>query len=100
MPPASRPWRASLQQRTRYVRDLARSISHEFKTPLAAMSGTLEVLGDHLDDMSPEERRHFIDNLAGDVVRLESLTQRLLELARADMRDQAKGESNDRLGGG
>ncbi|MXY55401.1 MAG: HAMP domain-containing protein [Gammaproteobacteria bacterium] len=83
----------SLQQRTRYVRDLARSISHEFKTPLAAMSGTLEVLGDHLDDMTPEERRHFIDNLAGDVARLESLTQRLLELARADMRDQAKGES-------
>ncbi|MCY3620499.1 MAG: HAMP domain-containing sensor histidine kinase [Gammaproteobacteria bacterium] len=85
---------ASLQQRTQYVRDLARSISHEFKTPLAAMAATLEVLGDHLDDMTPEERRHFIDNLTGDVARLESLTQRLLELARADMRDQAKGESN------
>ena len=84
----------SLQQRTQYVRDLARSISHEFKTPLAAMAGTLEVLGDHLDDMTPEERRHFIDNLAGDVARLESLTRRLLELARADMHDQAKGVSN------
>ncbi|MDE0036845.1 MAG: HAMP domain-containing sensor histidine kinase [Gammaproteobacteria bacterium] len=85
---------ASLQQRTQYVRDLARSISHEFKTPLAAMTGTLEVLGDHLDDMTPEERRHFIDNLAGDVARLESLTQRLLQLARADMHDQAKGVSD------
>ena len=84
----------SLQQRTRYVRDLARSISHEFKTPLAAMTGTLEVLGDHLDDMTPRERRHFIDNLAGDVARLESLTRRLLELARADMQDQAEGVSN------
>ena len=84
----------SLQQRTQYVRDLARSISHEFKTPLAAMTGTLEVLDDHLDDMTVEERRHFIDNLAGDVARLESLTRRLLELARADMHDQAKGESD------
>ena len=84
---------ASLQQRTRYVRDLARSISHEFKTPLAAMTGTLEVLADHLDDMSPAERRHFIDNLAGDVARLENLTRRLLELARADMRDQAMGDT-------
>ena len=84
---------ASLQQRTRYVRDLARSISHEFKTPLAAMSGTLEVLADHLADMTPQERRHFIDNLAGDVARLELLTRRLLELARADMRDQAEGVS-------
>lgn len=84
----------SLQQRTQYVRDLARSISHEFKTPLAAMTGTLEVLGDHLDDMTPEERRHFIDNLAGDVARLESLTRRLLELARADMHEQAEGVSD------
>lgn len=84
----------SLQQRTQYVRDLARSISHEFKTPLAAMTGTLEVLADHLDDMTPEERRHFIDNLAGDVARLESLTRRLLELARADMHEQAEGVSD------
>ena len=84
---------ASLQHRTRYVRDLARSISHEFKTPLAAMSGTLEVLADHLDDMTPGERRHFIDNLTGDVSRLESLTRRLLELARADMHDQDEGVS-------
>ena len=83
---------ASLQHRTRYVRDLARSISHEFKTPLAAMSGTLEVLADH-DDMTPGERRHFIDNLTGDVSRLESLTRRLLELARADMHDQDEGVS-------
>ena len=84
---------ASLQQRTHYVRDLARSISHEFKTPLAAMAGTLEVLTDHMHDMTTEERRHFIDNLAGDVARLESLTRRLLELARADMRDQTAGET-------
>lgn len=84
----------SLQQRTQYVRDLARSISHEFKTPLAAMTGTLEVLADHLEDMTPEERRHFIDNLAGDVARLESLTRRLLELARADMHEQAEGVSD------
>ena len=84
---------ASLQQRTRYVRDLARSMSHEFKTPLAAMTGTLEVLADHLDDMTPAERRHFIDNLGGDVARLGNLTRRLLELARADMRDQATGDT-------
>ena len=84
----------SLQQRTRYIRDLARSISHEFKTPLAAMNGTLEVLGDHLDDMTPQERRHFIDNLAGDAARLQSLTQRLFQLAQADMHDQVEGVSN------
>jgi len=84
---------ASLQRRAGYVRELARSISHEFKTPLAAMSGALEVLADHFDEMTGTERRRFLDNLAGDVARLENLTTRLMELARADMRDQATGVS-------
>lgn len=75
----------SLQRRTNYVRDLSRNVSHEFKTPIAAMSGTLEVLSDHLDDMSPAERARFLANLTGDVRRLERLTRRLLELAQADM---------------
>ena len=81
----------SLQRRTGYVRDLARSISHEFKTPLAAMSGALEVLGDHFDHMTRAERERFIGNLAGDVARIETLTRRLLELAQADMRGKPVG---------
>ena len=84
----------SLQRRTGYVRDLARSISHEFKTPLAAMSGALEVLADHFEQMTRAERERFIGNLAGDVARLESLTRRLLELAQADMRDRPEGTSS------
>lgn len=83
----------SLQRRTGYVRDLARSISHEFKTPLAAMSGALEVLADHFDHMTRGERERFIGNLAGDVARLESLTRRLLELAHAEMRGKPVGTS-------
>jgi signal transduction histidine kinase len=34
--------------------------------------------------MAPEDRGRFLDNLAGDVARLERLTRRLLDLARAD----------------
>lgn len=82
---------ASLQRRTGYVRDLARSISHEFKTPLAAMTGALEVLADHFDHMTRAERERFLGNLAGDVARIESLTRRLLELAQADMRGKPVG---------
>lgn len=81
----------SLQRRTGYVRDLARSISHEFKTPLAAMTGALEVLADHFDHMTRAERERFIGNLASDVARIESLTRRLLELAQADMRGKPVG---------
>ncbi|MYE13566.1 MAG: HAMP domain-containing histidine kinase [Gammaproteobacteria bacterium] len=76
---------SNLQWRAGYVRDLARHVSHEFKTPITAIQGAVEVLRDHFDNMSAAERTHFLDNVASDVERLDRLTQRLLELARADM---------------
>ena len=87
---------ASLQQRTTYVRELSRSVGHEFKTPIAAMAGTLEVLEDHIDEMETTERDHFLKNLTEDIDRLERLTQRLLELAHADMRGPSKSQSSIR----
>lgn len=75
----------NLQQRTRYVRDLAYSISHEFKTPIAAVLGAAELMGDQGDELTPEEVRHFANNIAADMARLDRLTQRLLALAQAEM---------------
>ena len=75
----------NLQQRTVFLRDFAQHVSHEFKTPLAALRGTVEVLHDHLDEMTPEERRRFLDNARSDVERLNRLMLRLLELAQADI---------------
>ena len=75
----------SLQQRARYVRDFARHVNHEFKTPIAAMRGAVELLREHVDTMSEDETRRFLGNLDDDIERLERLTMRLLELADADM---------------
>ena len=75
----------SLQQRAGYVRDFARHVNHEFKTPIAAMRGAVELLREHIDQMTPEERRRFLENVDADIDRLERLTMRLLELADADM---------------
>ena len=75
----------NLQQRTVFLRDFAQHVSHEFKTPLTALGGTVEVLRDHLDDMTPAQRQHFLDNARSDVDRLNHLTLRLLELAQADI---------------
>ena len=75
----------SLQQRAGYVRDFARHVNHEFKTPIAAMRGAVELLREHIDQMTPEERRRFLGNVDADIDRLERLTMRLLELADADM---------------
>ena len=76
---------ASLQHRASYVRNLARHINHEFKTPIAAAKGALELLQDQFSTMTEAEARRFIDNMAGDVSRLERLTTRLLELAQVNM---------------
>lgn len=74
----------ALQQRSTYLRDFASRISHEFKTPLTAIRGSAELLGEHRDTMSDDERSHFINNILADTDRLKQLTNRLLELARAD----------------
>lgn len=75
----------SLDKRARYLRDFASSVSHEFKTPLTAISGAIELLQDHGKDMAPEERSKFLANMAADAERLSRLVRRLMELARADV---------------
>jgi signal transduction histidine kinase len=74
-----------LSQRAEYIRGFAASLSHEFKTPLAAIAGTAELLRDHAAGMSAEERDRFLGNLVADTQRLSVLVHRVLELARADM---------------
>ena len=76
---------ARIERRSRYLRDFAAAVSHEFKTPIAGIRGALELLEDHEDAMSPEERRRFLSNATKDADRLSLLLERLLHLARADM---------------
>lgn len=74
----------AIERRSRYLRDFAAAVSHEFKTPLAGIRGATELLQDH-EEMSPTERRRFLGNIAADTERLSQLVARLLDLARADM---------------
>lgn len=75
----------SIEKRSRYLRDFASSVSHEFKTPLAAISGAIELLQDHGADMAPADRARFLANMSADAERLSRLVRRLMELARADV---------------
>jgi signal transduction histidine kinase len=85
---------AAIERRSRYLRDFAHAVSHEFKTPLAGIRGAVELLQDHHDTMSAEERQRFLANAATDADRLALLVTRLLELARADM-TRVDGASSD-----
>ena len=76
---------ARIERRSRYLKDFAAAVSHEFKTPLAGIRGALELLDEHGDTMSAADRHRFIGNAGADAERLSRLVQRLLDLARADM---------------
>jgi signal transduction histidine kinase len=75
----------AITRRSRYLRDFAAALSHEFKTPLASVGGAVELLQDHYETMSQAERERFLANIAADTARLSQLVARLLDLARADM---------------
>ncbi len=63
-------------------RDLVANVSHELKTPLAAIKGLLELLeSDHVDDA---HRREFLDLMSAEAGRLERLVEEQLQLARLD----------------
>lgn len=75
----------TLETRANYIRDFAAQVSHEFKTPLTAMQGAVEMLREHGAAMSEAERSRFLEILDRDARRLSQLVRRLLELARADV---------------
>lgn len=85
----------TLETRANYISDFAAQVSHEFKTPLTAMQGAVEMLREHGPGMSPEEQARFLDILERDTRRLSELVRRLLELARADMTPAAATETAD-----
>lgn len=76
---------ATLDQRARYIIAFAASVSHEFKTPLAGLRGAAELLEDHADTLSGDERDRLLAVVSTSTRRLDQLVGRLLELARADM---------------
>jgi len=63
-------------------RDLVANVSHELKTPVAAIRGFLELMED--DTMHPEARREFLSLMDAEAARLQRLVDEQLQLARLD----------------
>lgn len=75
----------TLQKRADYIQNFARHVSHEFKTPITAIQGSVELMQDLGQEMSQEDQNHFLKNMGQDVRHLDQLTRGLLNFARADM---------------
>ena len=75
--------------------DFISSVSHQFKTPLAAMEGYGALLG--RDNLSTEERREYSQRLSSASRRLGRLTESILLLSRLESGSQAIERSPVRL---
>ena len=68
-------------------RELVANISHDLRTPLATLQGTIETLWLKRDKMTPDEQRQYLELSLGYSERLRKLIGELFELAILDTRD-------------
>ncbi|WNW12215.1 two-component system sensor histidine kinase CreC [Pseudomonas sp. DTU_2021_1001937_2_SI_NGA_ILE_001] len=66
-----------------YVERYVHTLTHELKSPLAAIRGAAELLQ---DEMPPEQRQRFAGNIEDESRRMQQLIERLLNLAMVEQR--------------
>ena len=74
-----------------YVEHYVQHMTHEMKSPLAAIRGAAELLGEH--DLPPAERQRFAGNVQAQSERLQALIDKLLRLAQLEQLRQLESRS-------
>ena len=77
----------SLQEQDRLRRELVANVSHDLRTPLAALHGYLENLELRGDRLSEAERQQFLQTALRHSQRLARRVDDLFELSKLDARD-------------
>lgn len=76
-----------------YVENYVQALTHELKSPLAAIRGAAELID---ENMPPEKRDRFLGNILAETSRSEDLVRRLVQLAALESQTGlAKTESLD-----
>jgi signal transduction histidine kinase len=77
-----------LSRRSDYIATFSAHLTHELKSPLTSIKGAAELLLEslqaHTATLTRMEQKNFVSNILGDAERLDTMTQRLRELARAE----------------
>ena len=79
---------AAMRQRVEgreYVEAYVRALTHEFKSPLAAIRGAGELLQ---EDLPEHDRQSFANDVLLQTQRLQSMVDRLLELSKLEQRQE------------
>ena len=74
--------RDALENRA-YVENYVQTVTHEMKSPVAAIRGAAELLH---EDMPPERRERFVANIQAEARRLQNIIDRLLALSALESR--------------
>ncbi len=74
--------RDALENR-KYVESYVQSLTHEMKSPVAAIRGAAELLG---EEMPLQTRKKFVGNIQAESTRLQKIIDRLLALAAIESR--------------
>ncbi len=65
----------------RFAERYVQTVTHEMKSPLAAIRGAAELLEEDFDSMPEEDKRRFLENIRAETLRADRLLTRLLELS-------------------
>jgi two-component system, OmpR family, sensor histidine kinase CreC len=71
-----------------YIEDYVRALTHELKSPMAAIRASGELLQ---DDLPAEDRAQFAGQVIAQTQRVQRLIDRMLELTRLEQRTVAQG---------
>jgi len=68
-----------------YVEQYVQKLTHEVKSPLSAIRGAAELLG---EELPPENRQRFLSNIRTEADRIQTIVDRMLELADLEFKKQ------------
>lgn len=71
----------------KYVEDYVQTLTHQMKSPLAAIRATAELLD---EDMDPDQRNRFLKNLRNESARLHDIIDRMLALSALENRRELR----------
>ncbi|MEG0148866.1 MAG: two-component system sensor histidine kinase CreC [Comamonas sp.] len=73
-----------------YIEGYVRALTHELKSPVAAIRGAGELL---LEELPPQDREMFAQQVLDQCQRLQNLVDQLLQLSRLEQRQQLHAQS-------
>ncbi len=68
-----------------YVESYVQSLTHEIKSPVAAIAGAAELLQE--ENVPKPQQQRFLDNISAEASRIQTLVERMLRLSALEHRD-------------